>query len=133
MPVTDGAALRYPTLWHAGGWLLVAAVVGGSLMPGDSLGTVGAVHDKLLHAGAYCLLMVWFAGLYPRSRHGVIAVVLLAFGLGLEIAQDRLVSRQFDPLDLAANATGVLAGLALSWSVLERWCARVEQRLLSLT
>jgi VanZ family protein len=123
--------LRYPWIWLLVGWVLVLAVCGGSVVPGDSLGEVGRINDKLLHAGSYFVLMVWFAGLYPRRLHGVIALVLLSLGVALELVQDTLASRYFDPLDVVANAAGVLLGLLLSVSVLEGWCQRVEQRLLA--
>jgi VanZ family protein len=121
--------LRYPRAWLAVGWLLLFGVCVGSLLPGDSLGEVGRINDKILHAGSYFLLMIWFAGLYPRRLHGVIAIVLLILGIALEFVQDTLASRYFDPRDIAANAAGVLLGLALSVSLLEGWCQRVERRL----
>lgn len=126
---TEVLRLQYPRAWLAAGWLLLLGVCAGSLMPGESLGEVGRINDKILHAGSYFLLMVWFAGLYPRRLHGVIAIVLLALGVALEFVQDTLASRHFDPLDVVANATGVLLGLALSVSWLEGWCQRLERRL----
>jgi VanZ family protein len=111
------------------GWLLVAAVCIGSLMPGSQVPSI-AVSDKVLHAGSYFMLMVWFAGLYPRSRHAWIALVLFLLGLTLDILQSGTATRQFDPLDVVANATGILLGLALSTLLLEGWCQRMEQWLI---
>jgi VanZ family protein len=122
--------LRYPWLWMALGWLLVAGVVIGSLSPGDVVRTF-PLHDKLLHAGSYFLLMVWFAGLYRRSRHIGIALVLLLLGTALDIAQGVTATRHFDVRDIAANATGILLGLVLSYWLLEGWCQWLERRLLS--
>ncbi len=123
-------AFRYPWLWVGLGWLLVAAVCAGSLIPGTTLRSV-AVSDKLLHAGSYFVLMVWFAGLYRRSFHGLIALVLFALGATLDLLQGMTATRSFDPRDIAANASGVLTGLVLSAWLLEGWVQRLERRLLA--
>lgn len=123
--------LRYPRVWLAAGWGLVAAVCGGSLLPATTVGAVGTIHDKLLHAGSYLVLMLWFAGLYPRRRHGMIAALLLGLGVVLELLQGTVTSRQAEAMDVVANAAGLLTGLALSMFLLEGWCRRVEQRLLA--
>jgi VanZ family protein len=119
-------SLRYPWLWAIAGWLLVLAVVAGSLLPGPSLPTV-AVGDKIQHAGAYCLLMVWFGGLYERRRHGVIALGLVALGVALDLLQLTTRTRTFDVADVVANSVGVLLGLCLSMAVLGGWCQKFER------
>ena len=35
----------------------------------------------------------------------------------------------FDPIDMMANAGGILVGLLVSVSLLAGWCQRVEERL----
>ncbi|HUF74468.1 MAG TPA: VanZ family protein [Gammaproteobacteria bacterium] len=122
--------LRYPWLWWAFGWLLVAGVIFGSLLPGDWVPAFSP-SDKLLHAGSYLILMLWFAGLYPRERHFVIAVLLFALGFVLDFAQGMAPYRDFDWRDVAANAGGILVGLLLSRYVFEGWCRRVEQLFIS--
>jgi VanZ family protein len=122
--------LRYPRLWVAVGWLLVAAVVVGSLVPGPALRAV-SWNDKVTHAGSYFLLMVWFAGLYGRRRHIWIALGLLALGLALDSLQLTTKTRHFDLRDVAANGFGILAGLTLSVWLLEGWCQRIERLLLA--
>ncbi|HEX9875684.1 MAG TPA: VanZ family protein [Gammaproteobacteria bacterium] len=121
--------LRYPWLWMAFGWGLVAAVTVGSLVPSGLIRGI-SLSDKLMHAGSYCLLMIWFAGLYARRRHVLIAAVLLMLGLVLEILQHRTSYRMFDLTDMLANAVGVAAGFVVSFFVLEGWCQRLEKRLL---
>lgn len=118
--------LRYPWIWLALGWALVAGVCLGSLMPGPSVPDIG-ISDKLQHAGSYFLLMVWFAGLYPRARHVWIALVLFGLGLSLDVVQGGTASRTFDLRDVAANAAGILAALGLSFFVLEGWIQRMER------
>lgn len=120
--------LRYPWAWTAFGWLLVAAVVAGSLLPGHRLPAV-FLQDKLVHAGSYFLLMIWFAGLYERRRHVYIALFLLALGLSLDLVQSRMSTRSFEMLDIAANGVGILAGFVLARVLLAGWCQRVERLL----
>jgi len=118
--------LRYPVVWMLTGWALVVLVTVGSVIPGAVMDEL-APSDKLMHGFAYFLLMIWFAGLYTKQRHAVIALLLIAFGSLLEIVQSRLPYRFFDPMDLLANATGVALGLLLSFALLAGWCQRVER------
>lgn len=118
--------LRYPWLWMFLGWALVAGVCLGSLLPGNALPEI-SVSDKLLHGASYFLLMVWFAGLYPRTRHIWIALVLLGLGITLDVVQGGTRSRSFDPFDIVANAGGILVAFALSFWLLEGWCQRMER------
>jgi hypothetical protein len=122
--------LRFPKLWTAVAWLLTAGVIVGSLLPND---VVEAIHvrDKLLHAGSYFVLMVSFAGFYRRELYPVVAAVLIALGVGLDLLQLLTETRHFDWKDIAMNSAGITAGLVLSWWLLGGWCQRVEQRLLS--
>jgi hypothetical protein len=122
--------LRFPWLWLLLGWVLVIGVCVGSLMPGGSVPDL-RLSDKMLHAGSYFLLMIWFAGLYPRTRHVWIALVLFALGLTLDVLQGNTRSRSFDPRDVVANATGILIAFALSFWLLEGWCRRLEQWIMS--
>lgn len=122
--------LRFPKLWSVLGWLLVGAVIVGSLIPGPAVAQVD-IDDKVMHAGAYFVLMVWFAGLYPRGVYPVIATVFLALGLGLDLLQLLTDTRSFDWYDVAMNSAGVILGFVLSMLLLGGWCQRIEQRLLS--
>ena len=122
--------VRYPWVWLSLGWLLVLGVIVGSLVPGEMLRAV-TINDKIMHAGAYFVLMVWFAGLYRRSRHPLIAAVLIALGVGLDMLQGATETRTLDILDIGADAAGILAGLLLSVWVLEGWCVRLERLLVA--
>jgi VanZ family protein len=114
------------------GWALVIGVIVGSLLPGSTLPDLWGLSDKLQHAGAYGLLMVWFSGLYSRNVHPIIAVVLLLLGISLDLLQATTMTRSFDVNDIAADAAGILIGLALSFSLLEGWCQRLERRWVAL-
>ena len=85
--------LKRRSLWLAGGWLLVAAVVTLSLWPQLPHVDIGFEHlDKLEHTLAYAALMAWFGFLYQKRSHAVLFVLV----------------------DLAANTLGVTAGLLLT-------------------
>ncbi len=122
--------LRYPKLWLALGWLLVVGVAVGSLVPGELLEAV-TLSDKLMHAGSYFLLMVWFGGLYPKRLHPLVGVVLLALGIALDLLQGLTETRSLDVRDMLADLWGIVAGLALSMTLLEGWCQWLERRLLT--
>lgn len=123
-------SLRYPWIWMLFGWLLVAGVVVGSLMPDAPLRGLH-VSDKVQHAFSYAVLMVWFAGLYARSHHAWIALTVLTLGVVLEIIQSQLSYRSFDPADMLANLGGVIVGFGLSFWFLAGWCQRLERHLTS--
>lgn len=98
----------------AAGWAWAAIIVWLSLTP-SSPPVEFAASDKLGHLLAYAALMFWFARLY-RTRI-FYAAGFVAMGLGLEYAQGWLGFRAFDPLDMAANTLGVLAGWAAALSL----------------
>jgi VanZ family protein len=123
--------LRYPKVWLALGWVLVIGVAAGSLVPAKVIETV-TLNDKLMHAGSYFVLMVWFGGLYRRGLHPLVGAVLLALGVGLDLLQGLTATRSLDPRDMLANFFGILAGLVLSMWLLEGWCQRIERRLQTL-
>lgn len=122
--------LRYPKVWFALGCLLVIGVVTGSLLPANVISVV-TYNDKLMHAGSYLVLMLWFAGLYRRALHPAIGGVLLVLGVSLDLLQGLTATRSLDVYDIAANSFGVLVGLVLSALVFEGWCQRLERRLLT--
>ena len=122
--------LRFPKLWTALAWLLTAAVIIGSLIPGPAVAAI-PVRDKMLHAVAYLVLMVSFAGFYRPGLYPAVAAVLLVLGASLELLQRLTETRSGDWRDMAMNSAGVAAGLVLSWWLLGGWCQRVERRLLS--
>jgi VanZ family protein len=120
--------LRFPWVWAVLGWAMVVAVFAGSLMPGEAMDVV-RVNDKLLHAGSYLVLMVWFVGLYRQRWHLPIALMLFLLGVGVEFLQSRLPTRHFDPMDMVANGAGIVIGLILGALWLTGWCQRAEKLL----
>jgi len=122
-------SLNYPRFWLALAWFLVLLVILSSLAPAGP-DVRWMLNDKVAHAAAYAAMAFWFSGVYRKSRYGWILAGLLALGLLLELVQGRLSYRTFDMLDMAANAAGVVLGLAGSVLLNASWCAWVEKVLL---
>jgi len=120
--------LRWGGLWRSLGWLLVILVVTVSLVPASSLPDVD-YSDKLSHAAIYGVLAVWFCGVYRRPAAPLVALVLFLVGAAVEGMQSLTESRSPEIADLAANAAGILIGMALSRAGMDRWCAMVESLL----
>lgn len=103
-----------PRLW-LGLWLLAVAVVAVlSLVNLSRLPPVPDGGDKVEHFLAYGLLSASAMQVFARRRGCLlVAVLLVALGIGLEFAQGALTTtRMADPRDALANTLGVLAGLA---------------------
>ena len=75
--------------------------------------------DKMLHAGAYAVLMMtggiyYLSGKDPQTlnRHlRILGVLLIGFGILIEVLQKVLpVNRWFEIWDVAANIAGVFLG-----------------------
>jgi VanZ family protein len=93
------------------GWAWAAAIVYFSLAPGlPQSGVEGG--DKLAHFLAYTALTYWFSQFYFHSTRLAYALGFVAMGIGLEFVQGALGYRSFELADMAANALGVLCGLA---------------------
>jgi hypothetical protein len=109
------------------GWVLIAAIVIGSLMPaGIDVGF--RMSDKVRHMLGYFVLMVYFAGIYPRERHPLLALAFFLLGASLEVLQGALTaSRQMDPADLAANTLGVALAFFAARLGLGEWARRIDR------
>jgi len=122
---------RRPRLW-LGLWLLaVAIVVALSLVNLSGLPPVPEGGDKVEHFLAYALLSASATQLFAR-RMGctVVALLLVAVGVGLEFAQGALTTtRMADPRDAVANTLGVLAGLATLFTPLRDMLLAFDARL----
>lgn len=135
--MTDGdlrSQLVLRRTWLAVGWLLVAAVLYLSLTPFPPPLPPFANSDKFEHALAYLVLMLWFAQLYPSSAaRWRVAFLLVALGVLIEYLQGWSGYRDFDYLDMVADAVGVALGWALAISPLGRsvaWADHIGRRLL---
>jgi VanZ family protein len=99
-----------------GAWVLqLAAVIVGSLLPGQMVPDIVGAHDKWAHFGGYVLL-----GFFPvigvRSlRRGVsLALAAIPMGAALELLQHFVPGRTPDVFDALANSGGAIAGICVA-------------------
>jgi len=105
----------------------VAAIFYLSLMPHPPEPVHFWNADKLEHALAYCLLMLWFCQVYRQRRPRLmLAMLLVAMGVLIEYMQRETGYRFFDYADMLSNATGVLVGWAWARTGLGRVFAYLE-------
>jgi VanZ family protein len=93
------------------GWAWAAAIVFLSLTPSPpDPGFEGG--DKLGHFFTYAVMMYWFSQFYFHSTRLLYALGFAVMGVALELAQGAAGYRSLELADMAANALGVLCGLA---------------------
>lgn len=121
--------LAYRRAWIAGGVLLSAIIVVGSLLPAPVIESLPlSLWDKALHAVAYGSLTLWFAGMLERSRYLLAGALSFGLGIFVELAQATLTeTRLGDSADLVANGTGAVLGLGLAYAGLGGWARHVER------
>lgn len=118
--------LRYRPMWILMSAALVVAVVWASLQTSLNLSPASGM-DKVQHLATYMMLTMWFTGLLPRNRYWLVGAGLLGLGFALELAQFLMhAGRTADPLDMLANACGVLAGLLVATIGTGGWARRFE-------
>jgi len=92
-------------------WLAIVAVTLLSLLPINVPQELVSGQDKILHSIAYGALYFLAICAYGyRFSIWRTGVVLVLFGLLMEIAQSMTAYRYGDPLDLLANTSGILLG-----------------------
>ncbi len=102
-------------VWLPLGWLWVATVFYLSLTPHPPETVSFEGVDKLEHAFAYAMLMLWFCQVYVEHRTRIrLLLSLVAMGIGIEILQGMTGYRYFEYADMLANSTGVLIGWGLA-------------------
>jgi len=123
------SALRHPWLWWGFGLLWTAIIVVACFTHTQpSVGVSG--FDKLLHTAAFAGLAGWFGSVYARRRHLLVAVLLLALGIVIELGQSLTSYRSAELLDLAADAVGIVIGIGLANTRLADAFRYIEARVL---
>lgn len=110
--------MKLRTIWLALGCVWIATLFYLSLTPHPPEPFSFAGADKVEHATAYCLLMLWFCQLQVRRIW--LATALIATGVGIEIVQGLTGYRYFEYADMFANAAGMLIGWAFAQTRLGR-------------
>jgi VanZ family protein len=130
LQMARGAAapeLRLARLWWALGWAMVLFIAVSCLEPPRYVPNLH-LWDKFEHALAFFGMTFWFGGLVRRGRYPVVAVLMLLFGGGIEIAQGAMkLGRDEDIMDFVADAVGVSVALALLYLGLGAWTSWVER------
>lgn len=119
----------YVWLWRGVGRVLLLLALAAALLPAPS--GIGRIEfgDKMLHAGAFAFLMLWYAQLYADGRdRRRLALGLVAFGVGIEVLQSLVPYRSADIWDLVADGAGVVAGVLLARTRLGSLLSRFETR-----
>ncbi|MDO9071728.1 MAG: VanZ family protein [Rubrivivax sp.] len=110
------------TLWRALLLVLLAVVSVAALAPGTEAPSLG-IGDKVDHLLAFVSLTVAATMSWPATRgHAALAGAgLLAYGAFIEVAQTQVPGRYGDVVDVAVDAAGIVAGLALAMGLRSRW------------
>jgi len=122
--------LSFPTRWRLAGIILLFAVLGVAmapeLWPWLSGGGTRLPNDKLMHGVTFAFLAIWYSGQYPRRSYWLLILGLFVFGAFIEVCQSFVTYRTAEAADLAADALGVLVGIAIALAGLGGWSMRFE-------
>lgn len=122
--------LRLRHFWFGFGVLMALVVAVVCLTPGGKVPDLPGVSDKVEHFGAFMLLSFWFSSILVRRDLFWMGLVLLAFGVLIEVAQEMMRwGREGEVLDVAADAGGIIAGMLLALTPLGRWAFWIERLL----
>lgn len=118
-------------LWLVLGWAGVLIVIYLSLVPSPPEPFHAKYSDKVEHALAYGLLMLWFCQDYQRyAQRALVAALLTALGISMEFLQGLTGYRSCELGDMLANTTGVLIGWGSSHTILGQVGIKLERRFL---
>jgi len=123
--------LNFRIFWLSLSWLWLFTIIVLSLISIPKTVTISIPHiDKLEHAISYCILMFLFAQCYSLKKTRIqYAVAFTCVGVLLEIFQSFTIDRFFEYADMVANTTGVILGLILSDSFLQKIVVYIDDKL----
>lgn len=110
------AAPEQRRLWRVLLGLLFVAITWLALVPDPPQG-ISTGWDKSNHLLAFASLAftgVWACWPQPR-QWWLLVLALLAYGIGIEIAQGFLPPRSADAADVLADGMGIALGLLVAW------------------
>lgn len=118
--------------WWFLGFLGLAIILFGSLMPSDPGPPPIPNMDKILHFSGYAIATYYFQQL-TRNQKAILIFILIFFYSGvIELLQDQLPSRQMSLWDLVANGLGGLFGSVLSLKYLKNLLFKMDHSLSAL-
>lgn len=122
--------LRFALLWVSLGAALFLLVVYLCLRAPGAEESWFPGFDKFAHASAFFALGFCSLALVERRAYLRVIAVMLAIGLGIEVAQGLMaLGRRAEWADLAADALGVAFALIVSLLRSESWFQWVEARI----
>ena len=126
--------MRLAKLWWALGALMLASVLAICLVPLHLPPSAELYNDKVMHVLTFVLLAVWFGALQSATlkKRLLLAVLLLAFGIIIEILQSFTAYRSAEFADFVADAGGVVLGLVLLQLGFARWPVFIETHVFRL-
>jgi VanZ family protein len=87
------------------------------------------VNDKSAHFISFAILMCWFSGVFRPRWFLFLALLLVGFGIGIELLQSQLTYRSAEIADALFDFAGILVAWIVAAAGLDRWAEFVEARL----
>lgn len=106
------ALIQCRPIWRAGLALSAVAILYLATTPGTDL-LPPSPSDKLNHLVAFMELTLLARLGWPQARVSSVLILLLGYGVAIEIIQWPLPYREFSVADMVADAAGIALGLAL--------------------
>lgn len=111
-------------------WLAVGIVLALAKLPPIPLDI--SYTDKIEHAVAFALMMLYAGMLFPRDRRWA-ALGLLIYGIKVEMLQLLVPWRSAEWLDIAADAAGIGLGWCLLFTPIQHALGWLDRRLAVLS
>jgi VanZ family protein len=124
------SAYAYSSWWRAIGWLLLAGLTIGSIVPmsGSPIPVEGG--DKIGHVLGWGLVAFWWLLLAKdRADAARRAAGLFAWSIAIEAIQAATPWRSGEWADVAANAGGIMFAIALALTPARHALARIDRAL----
>ena len=123
--------LHYRIVWLTFSWLWLLAIINLSLITIPKSVEFAIPHlDKVEHTFSYFVLMFLFSQCYRLNKtRAVYAVIFICLGIMLEILQSFTITRQFEYADMVANSSGVILGLILGDSYLQKIVIFIDEKI----
>jgi VanZ family protein len=119
--------LRLARLWWAIGWGMVVYITISCLEPPRYVPNLH-LWDKLEHAVAFGGMTFWFGSLVRPRQYPLIALLMLLFGGGIEVAQGAMgLGRDADIMDFVADSVGLSVALIALYLGLGAWPGWIER------